>query len=78
MSLHNLQALLTKSVAINREIDREHRAPLPDSIRLLQLKRLRLAIKDTLYRLGLSTPGEMRLARIPLLRHPRHPRHSNA
>jgi uncharacterized protein YdcH (DUF465 family) len=72
MSPKYLQSLLTKSAAINQEIAREHRAPQPDSLRLLRLKKLRLAIKDTLYSPGLAAPGETRLAQIPVLRRPNH------
>lgn len=36
---------------IDAEIRREQTRPLPDPWRLLRLKRLRLAIKDRMYRL---------------------------
>ena len=70
MSFKYLQSLLFKSASIQHAIEREQRAPRPDWMRLLQLKKLRLAIKDKLYRLGIAPAGNVRLAPVPILRRP--------
>lgn len=47
----SLKTLLMRALRIEDAIGREQRKRWPDSLRLLQLKKLRLAIKDRLYRL---------------------------
>lgn len=51
MSVRLFQALLFKSSQIQQKIEEESRRRLPDTIRLLKLKKLRLRIKDRLLRL---------------------------
>lgn len=70
MSFRYLQSLLFKGATIQQEIEREHRATRPDWMRLLKLKKLRLAIKDKLLRLGIAPAGNVRLAPAPVLRRP--------
>jgi len=61
MSHSYIRSLLTKGAAIQQAIERESRAPRPDWMRLLQLKKLRLAITDRLHRLGASLGRQDRL-----------------
>lgn len=51
-----MKNLLMRALRIETEIAREQKRRLPDHFRLLQLKKLRLAIKDRLMRAGVS-PG---------------------
>jgi uncharacterized protein YdcH (DUF465 family) len=51
MSVKLFKSLLIKSAQIDREIEKEHNRHWPDWMRLLRLKKLRLAIKDNLARL---------------------------
>lgn len=51
MSTHYMQTLLIRGAAIQSAIDREQARPLPDGLRLLQLKKLRLVVADRLNRL---------------------------
>lgn len=51
MSVRLFQALLFKSSQIQQKIEDESRRRLPDNLRLLKLKKLRLKIKDRLLRL---------------------------
>ena len=37
---------------LDAEVRREHKRRFPDAVRLLRLKKLRLAIKDRMYRLA--------------------------
>lgn len=46
MSVQHFKSLLFKSARIQKEIDKEHQRRWPDWMRLLKLKKLRLAIKD--------------------------------
>jgi hypothetical protein len=46
-----LKTLLMRALRIEDAIGREQRKRWPDGLRLLHLKKLRLAIKDRLYRL---------------------------
>ena len=45
-----IKNLLMRAMRIEDAISREQRKRLPDAFRLLQMKKLRLAIKDRLYR----------------------------
>lgn len=51
MSVQHFKSLLFRSAKIQEEIEREHKRRWPDWIRLLKLKKLRLAIKDRIERL---------------------------
>ena len=48
MSVQHFRSLLFKSTQIQQEIEKEQNRRLPDWMRLLKLKKLRLAIKDRL------------------------------
>ncbi len=48
MSVQHFKSLLFKSTQIQQEIEKEQTRRLPDWMRLLKLKKLRLAIKDRL------------------------------
>ncbi len=52
MSLRKIRALLFRQGVIREAIETEQKRPMPDSIRLLRLKRLNLALKDQLSRLA--------------------------
>ena len=45
-----IKNMMLRALRIEEAINREQRRRLPDSLRLLQLKKLRLSIKDRLYR----------------------------
>jgi len=62
MSSVNLRSLLIRGATIQQTIEREQARPHPDGIRLLQLKMLRLAIKERLYRIGRTTSSSLGLA----------------
>lgn len=50
MSFQHFKSLLFKSARIEEQIEREQKRPRPDWMRLLKLKKLRLLIRDRLYR----------------------------
>lgn len=52
MSVQHFKSLLFKSAQIQEEIEKEHRRRWPDWMRLLKLKKIRLAIKDRLERIA--------------------------
>ena len=56
-----MKTLIYRLILIHRKIDDEIRGELarrfPDSIKLLRLKRLRLAVKDRIYRRVSSSAG---------------------
>jgi uncharacterized protein YdcH (DUF465 family) len=56
MSVHYFQSLLLKAGHIQQQIEAEHKRQLPNWIRLLKLKKVRLAIKDRLARLVHNHP----------------------
>lgn len=56
MSAKHLKSLLLKSAKVQREIEREQRRRMPDWLRLLKLKKVRLVIKDRIHRI--STKGK--------------------
>lgn len=51
MSVKLMTALMMRSAKIQQKIEDEQRRRWPDMLRLLKLKKLRLAIKDRLMRL---------------------------
>ncbi len=51
MSVNHFKSLLFKSARLQSEIDREHQSRWPNWLRLLKLKKLRLAIKDRIQKL---------------------------
>lgn len=51
MSVQHFKSLLFKSAQIQQEIEREHQRRWTDWMRLLKLKKLRLAIKDRMERI---------------------------
>lgn len=62
MSVQNFKSLLFKSTQIQQEIEKEQKRRLPDWMRLLKLKKLRLAIKDRLQEI-VRQAGDIRSAR---------------
>ncbi|HEX8401004.1 MAG TPA: DUF465 domain-containing protein [Allosphingosinicella sp.] len=56
-----MNAYLYRLTVMHRRLDEEIRTELkrrlPDSVRLLRLKKLRLAIKDRLHRMSPRTPS---------------------
>ncbi len=52
MSVHHFKSLLFRSAKIQEEIEKEHQSRWPNWMRLLKLKKLRLAIKDRIERLA--------------------------
>lgn len=50
MNALNYRLLLVHS-KLDAEVHREHKRRFPNALRLLRLKKLRLAIKDRMYRL---------------------------
>ncbi len=52
MSIQHFKSLLFRSAKIQEEIEKEHRRPWPNWMRLLKLKKIRLAIKDRMERLA--------------------------
>ena len=50
MNALNYRLLLVHS-KVDAEVHREHKRRFPDALRLLRLKKLRLAIKDRIHRL---------------------------
>lgn len=51
MSVQHFKSLLFKSAQIQQEIEKEYQRRWPDWMRLLKLKKLRLAIKDRMERI---------------------------
>jgi hypothetical protein len=66
MLMRKFRALLFRHGVIHQAIEAEQQRPSPDSIKLLRLKRLRLALKDRLHRLAsaMERTDEARLAPI--------------
>jgi hypothetical protein len=62
MSIQRFKSLLLKVTRIQSEIDREQRRALPDWVRLLKLKKLRLKIKDALMALPLRDQRKFAIA----------------
>lgn len=64
MSVQHFKSLLFKSAKIQNEIEKEQKKRLPDWMRLLKLKKLRLAIKDRMARIAeRSTKSQLKQAR---------------
>ena len=57
MSIRYFKSLLFKSTMIQEEIERENQRRWPNWIRLLKLKKLRLAIKDRMARIAQRQPA---------------------
>ena len=57
MSIQHFKSLLFKSAKIQEEIEKEHCRPWPNWMRLLKLKKIRLAIKDRLERIAHQQQG---------------------
>ena len=74
--LRRFKAVLFRIGVIQNEIDSEQRTPRPDSLRLLRLKRLRLALKDRLHSLSQSLTIEGEARRVPVIAAQRAPRPS--
>lgn len=52
MLMRRFRTLLFRHSVIHAEIEAEQGRPKPDSLKLLKLKRLRLAIKDRMHRIA--------------------------
>jgi len=52
MMIRRLKTLLFRHGQIQKQIDAEQSAPRPDAIRLIRLKRLKLALKDSMCRIA--------------------------
>lgn len=66
MSVKYIKSLLFKSAHIQREIEKEQSNRWPDRLRLLRLKKVRLAIKDRLERIIQSGPPHKQLQSIKI------------
>ncbi len=66
MHTQRFKALLFRHGAIQQQIEEERRGPRPDPIRLFRLKRLRLALKDSMRKLVRALEMESRPER-PIL-----------
>lgn len=71
MSFKYFKSLLFKSAQIQHEIDKEQGRRWPDSLRLIKLKKIRLAIKDRMERIiqqGIAKkiPGGFRQVKITM------------
>ncbi len=65
MSVQHFKSLFFKSAQIQEEIEKEHRRRWPDWMRLLKLKKIRLAIKDRLERIAHEhSPQRLQTVRI--------------
>lgn len=56
MSKHYITSLIMKSAQLQSIIDNEQVRKKPDTFKLLKLKKMRLKIKDRLYRLLTAKP----------------------
>ena len=54
LSAH-LEQLQSRHGDIENQIDRELRSPVPDNVKISQLKRQKLQIKDTIVQIGAKT-----------------------
>ena len=70
---HLIERLIATHRMLNREIRREHARIAPDGLRLSQLKKQRLAIKDRLFRF-FPDADMMRVIARSALRRMRHAR----
>jgi hypothetical protein len=63
MSLSNtfqrFRALLSRAGLVHARIEREYRQKRPDWVKLLRLKKLRLAIKDQLMRIARTSGAQL-------------------
>jgi len=62
MSVRYLTSLLLRGASLQEAIEREQRRPHPDRLRLLQLKKIRLEIRDRLERLTRPAAAPLQLA----------------
>lgn len=61
MNEHMLLRLRARHAALEQEIDRELATPLPDSIRIKEMKKEKLHVRDRLHRVWRDEgPGELR------------------
>lgn len=50
----HLEALRARHVILQSKIDREHARPQPDTIRMKMLKKMRLKLREQIYRYELA------------------------
>ena len=77
MSARRFESLVYQSATISNEIEKEQKRPRPDWMRLLRLKKLRLAIKDKLTNLFRNERKEIYFSGQPALAHVRRKRRRN-
>jgi hypothetical protein len=73
MSTPHIKSLINRRARLQRDIEREQAAAQPDTLRLMQLKRLRLMLKDRIAHLARYIDGP-RLAPVAALRRRRRAR----
>jgi len=52
-----LEQLSSKHITLDMQIQQEMRSPLPDTLRISQLKKQKLQIKDMIKNFGTSSPA---------------------
>jgi hypothetical protein len=68
MSFRLLQSLLQRSFKIQQRIEDEQKRKVPDNLRLLKLKKIRLIIADRLRQLLTVPSGPGQLSPVPVRR----------
>lgn len=72
MTSNHIRALALRHAALERLIETEMKAPLPDALKIMRLKKLRLACRDSL-RDAISRKRRVRSQRIIPSASPGHP-----
>ena len=67
MLIRRFNALLFRHGVIQKQIDAEQSAPSPDAIRLFRLKRLRLALKDSMRKIARVMAAEVARSRLAIV-----------
>jgi len=67
MSAKRFRSLLFKSAQLQQEIDKEHSRRMPDWMRLLKLKKLRLAMKDRMEKIAKQKVRAKKRRKTPVL-----------
>ena len=62
MSVRHFRSLLYKSAQIEKEIEKEQNRRLPNWMRLLKLKKIRLSIKDRMFEIARKSMREKQLS----------------
>lgn len=72
MTSNYIRALALRHAALERLIETEMKAPLPDTLKIMRLKKLRLACRDSL-RDAISRKRRVRTQRVTPSATPGHP-----